>query len=237
MKSKKTKTIHAIIWTAVAVIFSFVARFVDVGIAGETQTEVGLVHLNRKFAEMYSSFDQTVYNWSENLGFFFLALVGVCGFFGLVQLIKRKNLLKVDAEILCMGVLYLITLGLYFLFTKVAITYRPIIVPGEDGIEPSFPSSHSMMAVVVAGAISSVIDRYLSNENLCKLIKYLLMILALFTFIFRLQSGAHWFTDIWAGLFMGGALISWYEVALAKFCTSSSEIPSSKSSGKHFKKQ
>ena len=233
MKSKKTKTIYAIIWTAVALIFSFMIRLLDVGIAGETQTEVGLVHLNRKFAEIYSSFNQTAYNWSEWIGFFFLALVGVCALFGLVQLIKRKNLLKVDMEILFMGILYLITLGLYFLFTKVAITYRPIIVPGEDGIEPSFPSSHSMMAVVVAGAISSVIDRYLSNEKLCKLIKCLLMILALLTFIFRMESGAHWFTDIWAGLFIGGALISWYEVSI---CDLPSEISIGKSSGKHFKK-
>lgn len=233
MKSKKTKTIYAIIWTAVAVVFSFMIRLVDVGIAGETQTEVGLVHLNRKFAEMYSSFDQTAYNWSEWIGFFFLALVGVCGLFGLSQLIKRKNLLKVDMEILFMGILYLITLGLYFLFTKVAITYRPIIVPGEDGIEPSFPSSHSMMAVVVAGAISSVIDRYLSNKNLCKLIKYLLMVLAILTFVFRMESGAHWFTDIWAGLFIGGALISWYEVSI---CDLPSEVTIEKSSGKHFKK-
>lgn len=227
---KRKKTIYAIIWTVVAVVFSFVARLVDVGIAGETQTEVGLVHLNRKFAEMYSSFNPTAYNWSELLGFFFLALVGVCGLFGLVQLIKRKNLLKVDIEILYMGILYLITLGLYFMFTKVAITYRPIIVPGENGIEPSFPSSHSMMAVVVAGAISSVIDRYLSNKKLCKLVKCLLMILAILTFVFRMESGAHWFTDIWAGLFIGGSLISWYEVSI---CDLPSKATIGQSNSKH----
>lgn len=218
MNKKKCKR-NAIIWTVFAIAYCFITRLVDVGIAGETQTEVGLVHLNRKFVELYGGFNQTVYEWSEMLGYFFLFLVGVCALFGLIQLIKRKSLLKVDMEILYMGILYLITLGLYFMFTKVAITYRPIIVPGEAGIETSFPSSHSMMAIVVAGAISSVIDRYLSNKNLCKLIKFLLTILAMLTFIFRMESGAHWFTDIWAGLFMGATLVSWYDVAICDFKT------------------
>lgn len=241
--NKKKTTNSAIIWTAVAVIFSVATRTIDVGIAGETQTEVGCVTINKMFSEIFNTFNPTAYKISEILGLLMILICGILGLTGLIQWIRRKNILKVDAEILCTGVLFSVTIGLYVLFNKVAVTYRPIIVPGEDALEASFPSSHSMLACVVMGASVWIykkyfLDRRSASDNVSWLVKAIGIIVVLSAIaipILRMTAGVHWITDIFAGIIIGYALLSWYEVALCIFA-SETKITTNQPAGKHFKK-
>lgn len=240
---------NAIIWTIFTIAYCFVTKIVDVGVAGETQTEVGCVSINEKFYEIFKTFNQAAYKISEILGYLMILICLIYAMIGLVQWIKRKNILKVDAEILCTGVLFAVTIGLYVLFNKVAITYRPIIVPGEDVLEASFPSSHSMLAVVVMGATSLLLKNYLRNNILegenkqpqkiivkafsTEYARIIAIALAVAVPVLRFIAGVHWFTDILAGVFIACMLIEWYKVAL---CTFSTDAKTSRSTGgKHYK--
>lgn len=45
-------------------------------------------------------------------------------------MIKRRSILKVDKEILGLGVYYIIVIGLYIFFETYVINYRPILMDG-----------------------------------------------------------------------------------------------------------
>jgi undecaprenyl-diphosphatase len=122
---------------------------------------------------------------------------------GLVQLIKRRSLLKVDREVLALGGLYIIVIGLYVLFEKVIINYRPIIMPGSTHPEASFPSSHTILVCIIMGSAAMLLGKYIRNKKLCTALRVMCLSVIAFTVIGRLIAGVHWFTDI-----LGGILIS-----------------------------
>ena len=74
----------------------------------------------------------------------------------LQELVQRKSLAKVDKKILALGGLFVVTGILYVLFEKVVINCRPILMEGETVPEASFPSSHTVLAVVIFGSIAMI---------------------------------------------------------------------------------
>ena len=154
------------------------------------------------------------YEVSKYAGYASFVVVGAFALVGLVQLIKRKSLFKVDREIICMGFLYIVTLGLYAAFTKIAITYRPAFAPGETTLEPSFPSSHSMLAIVVCISAMLVIKKYVSNKVLLNVITGILTLLMIVAVANRTLSGVHWLSDIVAGIVYAITLVLWYNAVV-----------------------
>ena len=113
-------------------------------------TSIGLSQLNQFFFDL-TGLNIVWYDITDWLGLTAIATAFVFAVAGLVQLIKRKSLLKVDREILCLGALYIVVIGLYFLFEKVIVNYRPVIMPGGSHPEASFPSSHTMIVCIIMG--------------------------------------------------------------------------------------
>ena len=185
-------------------------KTVDVTVAEATGTDIGLSTVN-KAAHGFFGQSELWYEITEILGYAAIALAALFFVIALVQLIRRRSLFKVDRALIALGVLYVVMAAVYLLFELVIINYRPIIMPDSGTIEASFPSSHTMISVVIFGSGAVLVPRFIKNRVLAGCLQAVLVILIILTETGRLLSGVHWLTDIVGGLLIGGAL-------LAAFC-------------------
>ena len=206
---EKNGILTAGVSTAAAVILIALVRFADVAEIGAGGTSIGLSTLNRFVFELFGV-NILWYDITDWLGVVALLTAFVFAVTGLVQLIKRRSFLKVDREILSLGGLYLIVIGLYIFFELFIINYRPIIMPGCTRPEASFPSSHTMLVCVIMGSATSLIKKYIKNKAVCKALCFMCYVM-----IGRLISGVHWFTDILGGILISAALLSLYKEVIS----------------------
>ena len=141
--------------------------------------------------------------------------IGVCFFFaiwGLIQLIKRKSILKVDKDILLLGAFYIAVISFYSLFEFLVINYRPVLINGN--LEASYPSSTTMLSICVfISAIMALFNRVKGAGNKGIIIATFSLLTA-FMVIARIISGVHWISDIIGGVLISCALIFTYGFAL-----------------------
>lgn len=194
-----------------AVVLIILLRLVDVAPIGPNNTSIGLSHLNQFVFNLFGV-NILWYNVTDWLGITAILTALVFSIAGFTQLLKRKSILKVEREILALGGLYLIIIGLYLFFEKAVVNYRPIIMP--EGVQPeaSFPSSHTLLVCVVMGSAVMLINRYIKSNPLCILLKSICMLIIAVTIIGRLISGVHWFTDIVGGILISFSLLSLFSV-------------------------
>ena len=199
------RIIGAIIFGALFVGEIALLRTYDVAAIGPEGNEVGLSHINQKVHQL-TGVNMLWYDITEYIG---VAAIAVCLIFalaGLIQLIRRRSLLKVDREILALGGLFAVTIGFYVLFEKFVVNCRPVILPTENMPEPSFPSSHTVLALVVMISVMMIIDRY-ANNLFAGFIRAICVMVAAVAVAGRLYSGVHWFTDIIGGILLSAALL------------------------------
>jgi undecaprenyl-diphosphatase len=120
---------------------------------------------------------------------------------GLVQWIKRKQLLKVDYNILILGGFYIVVMAVYVLFELLVVNYRPVLIDGV--LEASYPSSTTMLVMCVMPTAIMQLNERIKTKILKRLVTSSIIVFVGFMVIGRLVSGVHWFTDI-----IGGALLS-----------------------------
>ena len=203
----KTKQRIAIAAAVLTVILVILIKTVDVAPIGPNGTSIGLSHLNQAIHDAIG-INQGIYTITEIGGILAIGVVAAFAIMGLVQWIQRKKLMKVDRELLVLGGLYVILGFLYVFFNKVAINYRPVIMPGEVLPESSFPSSHSMLGCTVMGSAYLLVDRYVKNPTAVKVLHVLCIINMIVIVGGRFLSGVHWFTDILGGILISIALIA-----------------------------
>lgn len=189
--------------------FTFIVKTVNVAMIGPAGTSVGLAKINQAFHSHYGV-NMTIYQITDPMMYLAILVAAFFGVMGLVQLIKRKSLLKVDREIVGLGVLFIVSMIIYALFEKVIINYRPTIMPGETMPEASFPSSHTMLVIVILGAAFMLAGRYIDKGAIRSLIRAVCALIIAVTVTGRLICGCHWLTDIIAGLLMSITLLSAY---------------------------
>ena len=125
---------------------------------------------------------------------------------GVIQLIKRKSLKKVDKKLYVLAGLYVLMAIVYLFFELVRVNYRPAL---EDGVaKASFPSSHTLLVTVIMGSAILLLEDYISNYKLRTALQIVCAVIVCFTACGRLVSGVHWYTDIVAALLVSGALLS-----------------------------
>ena len=205
-KSGKLNFIIAMELAILTIIFCAVAMTVDVRPVGPKNSLVGLASLNLAFHNSIGV-NMTWYKITQVLGYLACLLVAVMAVIGLIQLIKRKSLLKVDKTILEAGCLYLVMFALYVIFEKLALNYRPIIMPGETALEASFPSSHTMLGIVVFGSIAMIAKDYIADVKICRIVKIVMILLLIAIVVGRLLSGVHWMSDIVASVLISATLL------------------------------
>ena len=211
---KHRKLLTAGIGLLLTVILIALVRLVDAAPIGAQGTSIGLSHLNQFVFDLFGV-NMLWYNITDWLGVAAVLTGFVFAVKGLVQLIKRRSLLKVDREILSLGGLYIVVIGLYLFFENVIINYRPIIMPDNTSPEASFPSSHTMLVCVIMGSAAMLINRYIRNKPLNRILRAVCYVIIGVTVVGRLIAGVHWFTDILGGILISVTLLSLYEEVIS----------------------
>ena len=197
----------------VCVLYTILVKYYDTNAIGPKNTVVGFSALNALFSNL-TGYNEFFYKLTEILGIIVFVLVGYYGIIGLMQLIKRKSLLKVDKRLLFLGGFYVVMLLVYVLFEHVIINYRPFLIDKE--LEASYPSSHTMLALCVCLS-SLLISKYYFNKKAVKIVNIVTIILMFVLVIGRVLSGAHWITDIIGGIIISAFLVYLYDYLINKF--------------------
>ena len=208
----KKKFITAAVCFGLFLLLILLVKTVDVAdVEAVPGTRIGLSGLNMAMHEKFG----------EHLGWYkatnvlgYLAILIALGFaaIGGLQLIYRRSILKVDKEILLLGGLYVVTVIFYILFEKVIVNYRPILMPGGEGPEASFPSSHTVLSCVILGSGLLLVKKYARKDKTVQLILTVVFAVMLALIVAgRLISGVHWFTDVLGGLLLSATLLNGYE--------------------------
>lgn len=205
-KEDKRLIVMPILQFLLFVFFTLLVRTINVMPVGPEGSSVGFASVNSVFAGVFS-FNPVFYEISELLGYM---AIGVClGFalFGAYMLIKGKSIKAVDKEIWILAGFYVVVMAFYALFEKVVINYRPVIL--EEGLEASYPSSHTMLAVCVFVSAVYEFEIYMASKPILKNVCTAIAIAAAaITVITRTFSGVHWISDIIGGLLLSFALLS-----------------------------
>ncbi len=149
---------------------------------------------------------------SEWLGWIALALVPGFSVFGLIQLIKRGSLKRVDDNILILGFFYILVALIYAFFEMCIINYRPVIL--KESLEASFPSSHSMVVLFIMATSITQFRIRIKNALLKNIVVLISALITIITIAARLLSGVHWFTDILGGILLGATLAFAYQLTI-----------------------
>lgn len=208
----------ACVFALLFVLLLVLVKTADVAAVGPEGTEIGLSRLNVAVRDALG-FHPVWYGITQALGGLAIVVAAAFALVGLVQLARRKSFWKVDREIGALGILYAVVIALYALFEVVVVNYRPLIMPGEEHVEASFPSSHTMLVCVVMGSAMLLARRYLSGRGdgvkraAAEALGALVIALTVFG---RLYAGVHWFTDVLAGILLSAALLSLYAGFIGK---------------------
>ncbi len=203
------KYTDAILFALLFVFFTLLVRVIDVGMVGPQDAWIGFATMN---VAVHEFFGMNLF-WYKLTQIFGIAAIAVAGLFavtGAVELIKRKSLVKVDREVLMLGVVYIIVIVLYVLFEKFAVNYRPVILDPAEGLEPSYPSTHTMLILTIFGTAVRACGFYIKNKKLLFFARLLSLIIMALTIVGRLICGVHWLTDIIGGVLISLSLICLY---------------------------
>ena len=184
------------------ILWTVLIMKVDVKPLGVNGTDIGFSAVNTWFHKLTGE-NELLYRITDWLGLVPIAICLCFGVLGLVQMIRRKSLLKVDHDIIMLGVYYVVVILFYLVFEKVTINYRPTLF---DGQESSYPSSTTLLVLSVMPTLVFQTNRRMKNENARKVIVILSVLFAAFMVIGRLVSGVHWLTDIIGSVLLSAGL-------------------------------
>ena len=208
MKETKRKELLAGIILMVAfVLWTVLIRNIDVQNAGSNGTAVGFATINVWFHQL-TGVHMLVYKITDWLGLVPIIICMCFGVLGLVQLIKRRSILRVDPDILLLGVYYVLVIACYLIFEMIPINYRPILINGN--LEASYPSSTTLLVLSVMPTLKYQSDRRIANPMTRKAIVLFVFAFSSFMVMGRLISGVHWATDIIGSVFLSSGLFMVY---------------------------
>lgn len=199
-------------------LWTVLIQIVDVQPAGsyEPQKNIGFAGINTWFHGL-TGFSESLYKITDWLGLVPIAVCGCFGIFGLVQLIRRKSLMKVDRDILLLGIYYIIVIVAYLAFEMITINYRPVLVDGLSKPESSYPSSTTLLVLSVMPTLIFQVKRRMADTPARKAIIAATVLFTAFMLIGRLVAGVHWLTDIIGSVILSaGLFIIYHSLATAK---------------------
>jgi len=202
--------ISGVLFLAFVILTVLVMQY-DVGAIGPEHSCVGFSTLNQTVYEKIGV-NLLWYEITDWLGVIAILVAASFGILGLVQWIRSRHFLKVDRDILALGIYYFFVVVLYVFFENYSVNYRPILLHGN--LEASFPSSHMMIVISILGSAIVQIKMRIKNAPVRKTLILTATTIIIITTAGRLISGVHWFTDIVAGLLLGTALVMLYSAVV-----------------------
>lgn len=194
------------------VLFTILVACCDVRPIGVEDGGVGLAGINRFVFEAVGV-HPVWYGVTEWLGVGAILVACVFGAEGLYQLLRRRQICRVDRRLWVLAGLYILVAASYLLFEKMAIHCRPILLGA--GPEPSYPSSHVLLVVCVMGSAAMQLRAKLpARRKLCVWADTSAVVVSATTVIGRLLSGVHWFADVVGSLLLSAALLTMHRAAL-----------------------
>lgn len=212
---KKKELILGVILLVVFIIWTGLIQYVDVKPIGVDNTYIGFSTLNNWF-HFLTGVHMTLYKITDWLGLIPIFVCVVFGGLGLVQLIKRKSLFKVDKDLILLGIYYFIVIMVYLIFEMIPINYRPILIDGR--LEASYPSSTALLVLSVMPTLLLQVKRRSTHIFITKIVSVATILFSLFMVTGRLIAGVHWLTDIIGALILSAGLYYVYKALVFIFC-------------------
>ena len=215
MKEKNQRSL----WIMLVALFMFVAwtlalTKVDLQPVGPEGTVVGFATINSAFHE-WTGVHMWLYEMTDWLGLVPIIVVLGFGMLGLIQLIKRRSLFKVDSDILILGVFYILVMTAYVIFEMFVINYRPVLIEGR--LEASYPSSTTLLVLCVMPTAIMQLNNRIKNVVLRRVVVVSISLFIIFMVVGRLVSGVHWITDIVGGVLLSIGLVMLYQTMATRF--------------------
>ena len=212
MKKENKDLLTASLLLAAFVLWTVLVQAVDVQPAGQKGTEIGFAALNLWFHRI-TGVHMTLYTVTDWLGLVPILICLCFGVLGLVQWIRRRSLLRVDADLTLLGVYYVAVIFCYLFFEMVPINYRPVLICGV--LEASYPSSTTLLVLSVMPTLKYQIDRRSGNSIIRKVTTGFVILFSAFMVLGRLLSGVHWATDIVGSVLLSAGLFMLYRFAVS----------------------
>ena len=209
---------NAYLWAGIGFLTAFLLwtaliRRVDVRAVGPNGTEVGFAAFNLWFHKL-TGVHMTIYTITDWLGLVPIAVCLCFGALGAAQLVRRKSLLRVDSDVILLGLYYILVILAYLVFEMVPINFRPILMNGV--LEVSYPSSTTLLVLSVMPTLKYQIDRRTDKPLVRNVTGIFAAVFSAFMVIGRWIAGVHWATDIIGAVFMSTGLFSLYRYAVSR---------------------
>lgn len=190
-----------------SILYTVAVMFIDVRPIGPQGSVVGFAKVNQYFHTLLGT-NILLYNITDWLSIPILFIMLGFAMAGLVQLIKRKSLLRVDSSILILGGFYVLVFLVYLFFEFFVVNFRPVLIQGI--LEASYPSSTTMLMMCIIPTAIMQFQRLILVKRLRNLVNSFCGIYASFMIIGRVLSGVHWITDIVGGILFSTTLVMLY---------------------------
>ncbi len=208
MKEKRKKDLTAGAGLLIAfVLWTVLVLRVDVRPAGVNGTEIGFASLNVWFHRL-TGVHMRIYTVTDWLGLVPILICLCFGAIGLAQAVKRRSLLRVDADIVLLGFYYILVIIGYLFFEAVPVNYRPVLING--GMEASYPSSTALLVLSVMPTLGFQAGRRVKKPVVRRSLRIFAGAFSAFMVAGRLISGVHWATDIIGSVLLGTGLFMIY---------------------------
>lgn len=174
---------------ALFILYTVAIMFVDVQPIGPQGSSVGFAEVNQYFHTLFGV-NMLLYSITDWLSIAVLFIMFGFAMVGLVQLIKRKSLFRVDSSILVLGGFYVLVFLAYLFFEFFVVNYRPVLIEGV--LEASYPSSTTMLMMCIMPTAYYAISPFDFKQKIKEYSKCFLWYLCKFY--------GHWAGFIWCAL-------------------------------------
>ena len=206
----RANALVAIVLLVLFALWTWAVSTVDVRPIGPGGSRVGLASLNEAF-HGWTGVHMGLYLATDWLSLVPVGCVLGFGALGLVQLVQRRSLLRVDRDFLALGVFYVVLLGAYLFFEEHVVNWRPVLIEGV--LEASYPSSTTLLVTCVMSTTFMQVTRRVRSSVIRRAVQISVAVFALLMVGARMVCGVHWLSDVVGGLLLSAGLVLAYRAA------------------------